>query len=130
MPDLRQGAGATGRARHTEAGHDGEGQGVQGQVAEPKEREREMNIDWDGIVEGAESQEDPGQSGGVWDDSQFPAFTREVLWTLEHQAIYWRDNTPNPKWQSAYQEFIDAIDRLDATIARSSVRTIEPETEQ
>ena len=81
-----------------------------------------MNIDWDGIVEGAESQEDPGQ--------QFPAFTREVLWTLEHQAIYWRDNTPNPKWQSAYQEFIDAIDRLDATIARSSVRTIEPETEQ
>lgn len=47
-------------------------------------------------------------------------FTREELWDLETRARYWGETASNPYWITAYRNLDQALNTLDAFIARSS----------
>lgn len=59
-------------------------------------------------------------------------FTREFLWELRDKARDFSELSGlNTHWKRAYEAIMDAADRLDAMIARSTIReTSIEETEK
>lgn len=51
-------------------------------------------------------------------------FTCEELHALEMRARYWLIVTPNENWQAAYGRLAEALNILDAHIARSSQQAV------
>lgn len=49
---------------------------------------------------------------------------RKEIWVLMERMEAEKALVLNPRWISAYENLIDALDRMDATIARSTVQYV------